>query len=90
MTIRRTGLLAFAACAVLVAWGAGRNGVSRAEEAPGFEGLQVTFAPDGVTFFDERSGDVWIHPFRITGATGVAHFRVTERGAKLTEVPAKK
>ncbi len=61
-----------------------------AKEATDFEKLQITFAPNGVTFFDERTGDVWIHPYQITGAVGVSHFRVAERGATLTAVPEKK
>jgi hypothetical protein len=65
-------------------------GDTQAQSPPDLSGLQITFAPNGVTFFDERTGDVWIHPHQITGAIGVAHFRVSERGAKLTVVPEKR
>lgn len=63
---------------------------AQAQSAAEFSDLQITFAPSGVTFFDERSGDVWIHPYQVTGAIGVSHFRVADRGAKLTQVEEKR
>ncbi len=88
-SIQATGVLVLLGVVAAVAWS-----LLAADEAPAegsdLQGLQITFAPSGVTFFDERNGDVWVHPYQITGAVGVAHFRVSERGAKLTVVREKK
>jgi hypothetical protein len=83
------GLLLVAGTFAIVLGPQWLGGDARAQSTSRFDGLQITFAPSGVTFFDELSGDVWIHPFQITGAIGVAHFRVSERGAKLTRVVEK-